>query len=359
MPPIHRRNLLLAGAGLAPLLSSCANDISRLRERPPEELAQRLKVCSAAYAVLRAGKPGAPVAVSGCNGTEEEKARPDAIFQAASLTKPVVAYAALRLALEGRLDLDAPVSRYLPDGYRHFHKALMRSADDAHDLVPASTLRRVSVAQLLNHSAGFPNWSGGTLTLGSEPGRRWGYSGEGYMLLQSVIESVTGTELADYLDRQLFAPLGMADTSLIWRDAFEARAVSGMTTYGIRQRGRFRRAMAAASLYTTAADYARFMSALLADAELLSLLLARPVEVDAALGLQWGLGWGIEQAPGGPNLWQWGNNPGFRAFAMASATSGDGFVLLSNNDRGMPLAASLAHAVLPGEHRVFRFPRVA
>lgn len=117
--------------------------------------------------------------------------------------------------------------------------------------------------------------------------------------------------------------------------------------------------MAAASLYTTAADDARFMSALLADDRLLSMTLARPVQVDRVLGLRWGLGWGIERSPGGPGIWQWGNNPGFRAFAMAHVSSRDGLVILTNSDRGMPLAASLARTVLPTEHHAFRFPWVA
>lgn len=100
------------------------------------------------------------------------------------------------------------------------------------------------------------------------------------------------------------------------------------------------------------------MSALLVNDAMLSLTLENPVEVDTALGLEWGRGWGIERAPGGPYIWQWGNNPGFRTFAMASVTSKDGFVILTNNDRGMPLAASVAHAVLPAEHNAFRFSMV-
>ncbi len=352
---ISRRNLLLASATL-PICASCASDITKLRERPVAVLAKELEVCSAAYAVLRAGTPTTPVSLSGCG---ENNARADTIFQAASLTKPVVAFAALRLVLEGQLDLNAPVSHYLPAGYRHFHSALARSPSDAHDVVPRSSLSRVSVAQLLNHTSGLPNWSSGALSFEAEPGTRWGYSGEGFVILQAVMEAVTNTELSAYLDEKVFGALGMADTSLIWRDAFAERAVGGTTAFGFKQRVRFKSAVAAASLYTTAADYARFMSALLANDQLLSLALAKPVEVDGALGLDWGLGWGIERAPGGPYIWQWGNNPGFRAFAMASVTSRDGFVILTNSERGMPLAASVARSVLPAEHNAFLFSWVA
>jgi hypothetical protein len=88
---------------------------------------------------------------------------------------------------------------------------------------------------------------------------------------------------------------------------------------------------------------------------LLALVMEQAVSTDVALGLAWGKGWGIETAAGGPYLWQWGNNPGFRAFAMVSVASRNGFVLLTNSERGMPLAASLAHATVPAEHGVFRF----
>ena len=179
------------------------------------------------------------------------------------------------------------------------------------------------------------------------------------MLLQSVIEAVTQTELSAYVDRHVFAPLGMADSSLVWRDDFADREASGSALLGTRQLARFRSAVAAASLYTTAADYGRFMSAVLADDRLLARILANPVDVDGPLGLQWGLGWGIERAAGGPYLWQWGNNPGFRAFAMASVKSKDGFAIFTNSERGMPLAASVAQSVLPADHGAFRLPLVS
>ncbi|AWJ89055.1 serine hydrolase [Azospirillum baldaniorum] len=352
---ISRRNLLLAGATF-PLLTSCASDIIELRERPVSALAEELDVCSATYATLQSGIPAAPVALSGCG---ENTTRADTIFQAASLTKPVVAFAALQLVLDGRLDLDAPASHYLPAGYKHFHSVLARSPGDPHDVMPGNALSRISVAQLLNHTSGLPNWSSETLSFESEPGERWGYSGEGFVILQAVIEAITNTELSAYLDENVFGTLGMASTSLIWRDAFAERAVVGTTAFGFKRQVRFKSAVAAASLYTTAADYARFMSALLTNDRLLSLVLAKPVEVDRELGLAWGLGWGIERAPGGPYIWQWGNNPGFRAFAMASVLSKDGFVILTNSDHGLPLAASVARSVLPGEHNAFRFPWVA
>lgn len=113
----------------------------------------------------------------------------------------------------------------------------------------------------------------------------------------------------------------------------------------------------------TASDYARFMAAFAADEPLLALALSHPASVSLELGLEWGYGWGIERTGSdnmgsGAVLWQWGNNPAFRSFAMLSASSKDGFVLLTNSDNGMPLASALAFQTLPGEHNAFRFSMV-
>lgn len=352
--PVSRRKFLLAG-GVLPTLACCASEITKLGKRPVGALAKDLDVCSAAYAVLRSGKPTTPVSVSGCSESSDPA---NAIYQAASLTKPIVAFAALRLVLEDELDLDAPASYYLPAGYKHFHSVLARSPSDPHDVVHANALAGLPIRTLLNHTSGLPNWTSEPLSFQFEPGQRWGYSGEGYVLLQSVIEAVTGKEFNAYFNEHVLAKLGMTDSSLVWRDEFAPRAVNGTAAFGRQRHIRFLEPVAAASLYTTAADYARFMSALLADDRLISLALSSPTMVDPALGLQWGLGWGIEHAEGGPYIWQWGNNPGFRAFAMASISSKDGFVILTDSERGMPLAASVANSVLPATHNAFRFPWV-
>jgi CubicO group peptidase (beta-lactamase class C family) len=353
--PINRRNFLIAGPTL-PALTSCATDLSAYRGAPVTHLAAQLGICSASYALLKAGIARPATAISGCG--DATATEPDAIFQAASLTKPVIAFGALRLALAGQLDLEAPVSKFLPLGYTHFQSVLARSPRDANDRVPASELSRIPVKALLNHTSGLPNWASSKLSLKFQPGERWAYSGEGYVLLQSVIEAATGMSLVAYFDQHVFGPLGMRDTSLIWKESFASRARSGMSDSGAVRQIRFLRPVAAASLYTTAGDYAQFLSALVTDKQLTSLTLAKPVLVDRELGLEWGYGWGIERAEGGPYLWQWGNNPGFRAFSMVSTSSQDGFVVLTNSDRGMPLAVPLAYAAMPTEHNAFRFAMV-
>lgn len=175
------------------------------------------------------------------------------------------------------------------------------------------------------------------------------------MLLQAVINAVTGQDIVSTVSKYVFEPLGMQHSRMLLTQDIRDRVVAGTSRDGVNTKLGFREANAAASLYTTATDYAKLLAALLADESLLSLTLASPISVDSTLGLGWGHGWGIEVAAGGPYLWQWGNNPGFRTFTMVSAKSKNGFVLLTNSEQGMPLAAPVARLIVPAEHKVFRF----
>ncbi len=349
---ISRREFLVAGA-IAPFLSSCATNLSKFSEEPLPALAARLGVCAASYVTLNAGKPNPPVVLSGSSSARP--IHPEAIFQAASLTKPVIAFVALKLVRDGRLDLHAPVSRYLPDGYAHRQNPFGGANSSQVDLVPASILAGIPVATLLNHSSGLPNWTKGALAPEFVPGERWQYSGEGYVLLQAVISAVTGQDIESFVSKHVFKPLGMQHSRLRLTEDIREQLVDGTSWLGWGSQFDFREPNAAASLYTTAEDYAKLLSALLTDITLLSLTVANPIPTEPELGLAWGYGWGIEAAVGGPYLWQWGNNPGFRAFAMVSASSKNGYVLFTNSESGMPLASSLARSIIPAEHGAFRF----
>lgn len=282
----------------------------------------------------------------------------DGILQAASLTKPVIAFVVLEWARAGQIDGRAPVSTYLPHGYRHRQKPFAGPADNPTDLVPPATLARITVATLLNHSAGLPNWTGDALTLASAPGQRWDYSGEGYLLLQALIVAVTGTSIEEAVSSYVFEPLGMQDSRMWPTDDIRDRVVDGVGWLGMRQHFACAEPNAAASMCTTAADYAKFLDAVASRAEWLAAVIADPIPVDRDLGLASGCGWGIEQAAGGLYLWQCGNNPGYRAFAMLSVASGDGFVLMTNREKGLRLAASLAQATIPADYGGFRFHRL-
>lgn len=345
--------MLIYGA-TAPLVASCATNLGQYSDKSVSDLARTLGVCEARYVAMVAGKPTPWQVVSTC--TPKSNTSDEAVFQAASLSKPVVACAVLQLVQQGKLDLQAPVSSYLPDGYMHRQNPFEYKKAKRLDLVSAQTLARIPLASLLNHSSGLPNWSRGALSPEFEPGERWQYSGEGYVLLQAILRSVTGQDLDTTIARMVFEPIGMRNSRMQLTDDIRAHVLAGTSWSGSSVRLDLLEPNAAASLYTTATDYAAFLSFIYADTSLLSLTTTHQISTDRTLGLSWGCGWGIEDAKGGPYLWQWGNNPGFRAFAMMSVFSGNGFVLLTNSERGMPLMAPLLHATIPADHGVLRFP---
>lgn len=315
-------------------------------------LADRHHVCGVAVAVIKNRQLASIDTASGC--VPAATLAPDSVFQAASLSKPVFAYAVLKLAAQGKLDLDAPVMTYLPQGYRH-QRDLLKA--EPSDLVTDPRLAAITVRMVLNHTSGLPNWASGLLRVGTAPGTKWDYSGEGYVLLQRAVEAVTGQPLDQFMAAQVFQPLAMNHSDYAWNERVARHLLPGTKANGApRAAMTLTNPNAAFSLHTSAADYAKFMVALLADDALLTLSTAAPVAVDPALGIRWGLGWGMERGQDDATIWQWGNNTGYRAFAMASVRSGDGFVMLTNSENGLELAQPLAQKILPGQHTVFESP---
>ena len=298
---VSRRNFLLAGTSSV-FLSSCATDLQQYSDISFSDLAAKLGVCDASYVTLQAGIPSATMHLSNCSSSPETHS--GSIFQAASLTKQIIAFAALKLVREGRLDLKASVAEYLPNGYTHFQKPLSKFPENQRDLVPASVLQRIPIASLLNHSSGLPNWTSSALMPEFEPGMRWQYSGEGYVLLHAVVSAVTGMDLETIASTYVFKPLQMHDSRMRLTPEISDRTVRGNGHINTGRQLNFHTPNAAASLHTTATDYAKFLSAWLMDASLLSLAMGNPISVQAELGLAWGSGWGIEDAAGGPYIWQ-------------------------------------------------------
>jgi CubicO group peptidase (beta-lactamase class C family) len=266
----------------------------------------------------------------------------ETVFEAASLGKPVLAYAVLKLASEGRIDIDAPVGRYL-DGL-------------------TAGLEKVTARQLLSHTAGLPNTGSAAPVTLSEP--RFSYSGEGIKLLQRVVERITGEPLQEYMESAVFKPLGMSSSSFIWRDDYAIRKAFGHGHTGSSAgRNRIPNAQAASSLETTAGDYARFMIAAVRGQGLdpaLAREMLRPqvtLEEGCAVCLDrprgklsphhWGLGLGLEKVGGRTYAWHWGDNSQTMQSYAALDTGGDrGVVILTNSANGHSIARQIASNVL-------------
>lgn len=306
------------------------------------ELLERAEVPGLAIAIVRDGG----IAWAGGFGTKVAGSQNDvdeeSIFGAASLTKPVFSYAVMKLVDEGRLDLDRPLAEYL----------------SYEDVAADERARTITTRMVLSHSTGLPNWrpgrwteKPGPLTTEFEPGSRFQYSGEGMIYLQRVVERVTGELLQDLMRETVFEPLGMTNSSLVWDERFEGNYAlphrEDMTPLEDR---RPEEALAAGTLLTTATDYARFLVAVLEGTGLgegtLEQILTPQVEVQE--GVSWGLGWGLEEGETGRAIWQWGHDPGGRAFTLSLPDRGLGMVYLANSDNGMLLLRRIVEGTVGG-----------
>lgn len=155
----------------------------------------------------------------------------DSLFWIASMTKPVTALAVLMLHDDRRLDILDPVEKYLPE----FKGQLVVREKKDDTVVLGKPVRPATLKDLLTHTAGVTgnaNVESGALDVLSlrestlvyaltplqfEPGSRWAYSNPGINVLGRVIEVVTGEDYAKALDRLVFRPLGMRNTTF-WPD---------------------------------------------------------------------------------------------------------------------------------------------
>lgn len=281
----------------------------------------------------------------------QEPVDDETVFEAASLSKPLVACATLRLVDAGKLDLDEPLSRF----------AGPLVLDD-----PASA--RITARHVLSHTTGLPNWRRDDLPLRTyfAPGSRFSYSGEGFVYLQSALERLTGEPLELLVRRLVLDPVGMERSSFVWLDKFSGAAASGHSGDGqVVPKFKPSRANAAFSLHTTASDYGKFVVAAM-EGRLLSSRTAGlwlepqvptprggfealgPVPPEAEPGVFWGLGWGLE--PGDGAFFHWGANPGMTAFVLAAPERRATFVVFMNSDAGLDIVPVVAGHLMQGRH---------
>ena len=122
------------------------------------------------------------------------------------------AYAVLRLADAGVLDLDRPLYDYLP-------------IPDANN----PRMKRVTARHVLSHTSGLPNWRQqlSPLEPAADPGKEFSYSGEAYFYLQRVVEALSGKPFGRLMREQVLDPLDMKQSSYVWQPEFESRMAAG------------------------------------------------------------------------------------------------------------------------------------
>jgi CubicO group peptidase (beta-lactamase class C family) len=200
------RSLLLLAVSV-PLLSQ---DFASIAESARDEL-RRLNIPGASIAIVRGDRVVFSEGVGVANVETGEPVRAEMLFRLGSTTKMLTATALVGLAVEGKIDLNAPISRYLPN------------------LPPR--LAQITANQLLSHTAGILDtapmlglhdddalgkgirgWTDAWLF--TSPGKIFSYSNPGYWLSGYLVETLSGKPYADAMEARVFQPLGMARTTL-------------------------------------------------------------------------------------------------------------------------------------------------
>jgi tetratricopeptide (TPR) repeat protein len=145
----------------------------------------------------------------------------------------------------------------------------------------------------------------------------------------------------------------MGHSSMVWQDAYEGTMANGHSYYGTPEDFRKRtNAHAAASLYTTAADYARFVCAVLNSEGLehrtVEEMLTPVIDVDEDYGVSWSLGFGLQTDANGSAFWQWGDYGIFRNYVIAYPKQRIGVVYLTNSFYGLGLCGELVTQSIGG-----------
>jgi CubicO group peptidase (beta-lactamase class C family) len=252
--------------------------------------------------------------------------RTDAIGWIASMTKPVTATAILMLQDEGKLSVDDPVAKYIPQ------LAALKTADGK----PGN----LTLRHLLTHTSGMAeataeeSQAARTLAdlipcfaskpLKFEPGSKWQYCQSGINTLGRIVEVASGQSFPEFLEKRLFGPLGMKDTTFYPTPEQAARVAKAykvadgkLEETAVKADYDYKRPdrvpTANGGLYSTAPDYVRFCQMILGQGSLDGKQYLKPESVKLMTTIQtgdlktgftdgngWGLGWCVVRQPQGP-----------------------------------------------------------
>jgi CubicO group peptidase (beta-lactamase class C family) len=275
-------------------------------------------------------------AVGSANLSSGRAMRTDDLFWIASLTKPLVAVCVAMLHDEGKLAFDDPVEKHLPE----FKNQWLIETKEKDRVTLIRPPRPITIRDLLTHSSGIgdvpsprPNSTLGELAMAYAreplqfpPGSKWSYSNPGINTLGRIVETVSGFAFADFIEKQLFTPLGLKDTTF-WPSESQALRVANsyrlnpdsskleetkvfMIQGGLSDRSRT--AFPAGGLYSTAPDIARIYQMLLNGGVIDGHTYLKPGTLQTLIttqsgdhktgfvdGMSWGLGFQVVREPQG------------------------------------------------------------
>ncbi len=306
-------------------------------------------VPGASIAIVKNGKIHWAKSYGIANSISGTKVKSNTIFQAGSISKPVAALAALKLAEEGKLDLDANVNNYL--------KKWKLPNNRFTDKVPVTT------RHLLTHTGGltvhgFPGYKpkdkfpsdievlnglGNTsaIFVDTIPGSIWRYSGGGYTIMENIVEDITGLPFEEYMRQYILEPMKMTMSTYAQPLPVQVHgdASAAYNSEGIIIEGEYHNypEQAAAGLWTTPTDLAKYC---IHVQEILSgksagILTKESIKAMTTKHLgDWGLGPGLKWEADSLIFQHGGKNAGFTNNMMAFAYKGEAVIVMTNADNG-------------------------
>jgi CubicO group peptidase (beta-lactamase class C family) len=279
------------------------------------------------------------------------------IFHAASMSKPVFAYAVLKMSDEGFLNLDTPLVKYAPKKY--IEETFLGHSMDI-DGFKKEHFSRITARMALSHSSGLQHFGlKKPVEMLFEPGKDFYYSSNGIEYLRYIIEHLKGSRIDTLMAEYVFKPLDMKYSSFLWRDQYESNSAAGHDKYGATSGSIYRYPLptAQAGLYTNAPDYGRFLLALLKGEGLKEETYNEMVtpQIETNPDVYWGLGFGIELVSGGKGIWHWGDAGTHTGFFHIDLDHESGFVYFVNGFYGLAIVEDVLALLSEGEHPALSF----
>ncbi|MFC1724972.1 serine hydrolase [candidate division KSB1 bacterium] len=324
--------------------------ISRLEKNIPL-LMDHVNIPGLSIAVIRDGKIIWHKDFGKKNVKTGELVDENTIFEAASLTKPFFAYLVMNMVEKGEIDLDRPLVEYVPKDYLE-KKYIGHSFD--YKGFNRDWFEKITARMVLSHSSGLPH--GGPrkpLPVLFEPSTKYRYSADGYLYLQRIIEYLRDKPLQEIMKTDVIDPLDMKHSSMVWQKRYESQAAVGHNISG-ETNGKFRKrkeAHSGASLYTTAEDYAKFVTAIMNNKglknETIEKMLTPAINVSGKV--YWSLGFGVDKTDNGNAFWQWGDYLIFRNFIYAYKDQKIGVVYFTNSENGLSIGHEIVKLAVGGD----------
>ncbi len=263
----------------------------------------------------------------------------DAVFNIASMTKPVVTMLTLKLVEAGQWDLNEPLCHYWVDP----------------DIANDPRHKKLTTRHVLTHQTGFPNWrwdsTSKKLAFDFEPGTQFQYSGEGFEYLKKALEKKFNKPLDELLNSVIFTPLGMKNTGYWGKNVNKLNYAHFHDAQGNECQLSYPTGVSAADLlFTTIEDYCKFEIDVINGAGLSPKVYNDMISPHVKIREHYGRGLGWEVIRDLPNgeyaLEHSGSDPGVKTIAFILPKSKRGIVVLTNGDNGIFVCSNVVRESL-------------